>query len=485
MKKSRYPLFFLAALVFVTLFSRSTSFLYAFEGADPAIFKQLGLAILRGKTLYIDYFDNKGCLLYFLHALGLGLGGNTALLLMQALSLTVTMVIWDKILALYQNRRGRLLGLGIAMLLLMCFYGAGDQTQEWCLPYISYPLLLFLRAYKNDTELLPRQLFSVGLCFGVITFIQLNNASAFLGFVAFLWISQLMRKDFRKLLQGVGYFLLGWLLIAIPCVAYFYLKAGWHGVYEMVYASYLSNFEYMGVQQHPHWSHWLPYTVFLVSMIAFLVLSWRKQKELLIPGLISCLFFVVSFGSLCNAFYLMALVPLCVVLLATTRLSATAIPALGSALFMGSVVLFHVVNDLVLQNEKEVAIYNDFHHCVESIPEAERDSIYNYNLFWNGYSMMQHEGLLQCNRVSLAMNINNLPTLMKEETSKPMAPPKWMLITFERFYYKEDVYFILDNYELECDFQYDSRYLEKPPVGQSFQVCLYRRKNLSELKNEN
>ena len=63
--------FFLVSFVFVTLFSRSTSFLYLYEGGDPSIFKQMGLAILRGKTMYIDYFDNKGCLLYFIQALGL------------------------------------------------------------------------------------------------------------------------------------------------------------------------------------------------------------------------------------------------------------------------------------------------------------------------------------------------------------------------------------------------------------------------------
>ena len=62
-----YPLLlFLASFVFVTLFSRATSFLYVFEGADPSVFKQMGLAVLRGKTLYIDYFDNKGCILYFI-----------------------------------------------------------------------------------------------------------------------------------------------------------------------------------------------------------------------------------------------------------------------------------------------------------------------------------------------------------------------------------------------------------------------------------
>jgi hypothetical protein len=110
-----YPLLlFLISFVFVVLFSRSTSFLYVFEGGDPSVFKQMGRAVLKGKILYIDYFDNKGCLLYFIHALGLGLGGNFALLFMQACTLTVTLSIWDKMLALYHNQRQRMICLGIA-----------------------------------------------------------------------------------------------------------------------------------------------------------------------------------------------------------------------------------------------------------------------------------------------------------------------------------------------------------------------------------
>ena len=138
-----YPLLlFFVSFIFVMLFSRSTSFLYLYEGGDPSIFKQMGLAILRGKTMYIDYFDNKGCLLYFIQALGLWLGGNFYILLMQVLSLTITLIIWDKMLALYRNERQRLICIIASLVILLCFYSAGDQSQEWCLPLISYPLLV-------------------------------------------------------------------------------------------------------------------------------------------------------------------------------------------------------------------------------------------------------------------------------------------------------------------------------------------------------
>ena len=314
-----YPLLlFLVSFVFVVLFSRSTSFLYVFEGADPSIFKQMGRALLKGKIMYIDYFDNKGCLLYFIHALGLWIGGDFALLLMQVLSLTATLLIWDKMLALFRNEKERVLGLGVALVLLMCFYGAGDQTQEWCLPFISYPLLIYFRAYKSKTEIRPLQMSVIGICFGVITFIQINNACAFLGFIIYIWIVYLLKKDFKKLLSSIMCFVIGWGIIGLLCVSYFYFKAGWHGVYEMVYASFLSNFEYIGIQKHRQWFYWLPYLLFVFSFICIQISVLGDEKNLFVPILISTLLFILTFGKLCNSFYLIAILPLYIIALSKT-----------------------------------------------------------------------------------------------------------------------------------------------------------------------
>lgn len=481
MKRFRGWWFLLVSFLFVTLFSRATSFLYVFEGADPSIFKQMGLALLRGKVLYVDYFDNKGCLLYFIHALGLGLGGDFCILLMQALSLTVTLVIWDKLLALGKNLRQRNLCLGIALLLLACFYGAGDQTQEWCLPWISYPLLVFVRAYRNKSEITSGQWMLTGLCLGVITFIQVNNACAFLGFVLYYWIQCLSGKAFRPLFRSVGCFAAGWLMVAVPCVLYFYVKDGGHGVYEMVYATFLSNLEYIGVQHWVQWFHGVPYLLFLLAFLALNLVMLRRQKGLLVPFLIAWVLFVGTFGRLCNNFYLIAILPLCVVSMTVLdfvrkkRIKVALIALLmGCSVFMGSIAFFHVINDLVLQNEKEVAIYEDFHRCIANIPENERDSIYNYNLFWHGTGMMEHERLLQSNRVLYTYLAFQLPTLRKEET-ETIILPKWIMVSFEMPLFESDARFILENYELVCQFHYDRLYLRRPRIGNEFTVSFFRR----------
>ena len=141
---------------------------------------------------------------------------------------------------------------------------------------------------------------------------------------------------------------------------------------------------------------------------------------------------------------------------------------------MGSIVFFHLVNDLILRNEKEKTIYTHFERCINDIPAIERDSIFNYNLFWHGYNMMEHQELLQCNRVSLAFN---LPSLMKEESEKPLSMPKWIMVSFELGIYDYDIHFIRNNYELVHQFHYDRLYFQHPKIGKSFNVCFFRRKD--------
>lgn len=481
--KYYHLLLFFVSFVFVTLFSRSTSFLYVYEGGDPAIFKQMGLALLRGKVLFVDYFDNKGCILYFIQAFGLWLGGDFFILLMQAISLTITLVIWDKMLTLYHNEKGRFICLAIALLLLLCFYDDGDMSEEWCLPFASYPLLVYFRFIKLNKETKPFEWLVIGLCFGIIAFIRVNNSVPFLGSIAYLLFVFLLKKDYGKLFINLACFIVGLSIIAGFCILYFYLKAGWNGVDEMVYASFISNFDYLVVKGWRQFYFYIFYFLFLSLCILQQIINSRNDKEILIPTLISYALFIVTFGiRRCFTHYLMALLPLLVVLLMTinnekkNRIAFIA-TLLVAALFYLPIPLAFAVNDLVLKNDKYSVIYNDFHHCIEDIPKEERDSIFNYNLYGNGAGLMQHEKLIQCNRVFFSSFLFNYKRLKEEEAKKPPYLPKWIMVSWERFFNDSDARFIIENYDLYCEFCHDRMYLNKPKLGQKFQVYLYRRKD--------
>ena len=89
--------------------------------------------------------------------------------------------------------------------------------------------------------------------------------------------------------------------------------------------------------------------------------------------------------------------------------------------------------------------------------------------------MMEHEHLLQCNRVLFSMLVFSLPTLWKEETEGTFYPPKWILVSFNKYIKNDDAYFIIENYKLLYTFHYDKRSFKKLRFGDEFDVYLYRR----------
>lgn len=479
-----YPLLlFFVSFLFVTLFSRSTSFLYFYEGFDAAIFKQMGLAVLHGKTLYVDYFDNKGCLLYLLQALGLYLGGNFAIVLMQTLSLTLTLLIWDKTIAYFRDGRSRLACLAVALFLVLCFYDGGDLSEEWCLPFASYPVLLYFRQLKTNKEIKKTEMLAIGVCFGIIAFIRINNASALLGFVFYLFLSYLAKKDFKKFFSNALLFFLGAALVTGLCILYFYLKAGSHGVDEMLYGTFLSYFEYFNYRIPKTVSHYVLYILFLTLCISLLCINNLKQKEILLPVLFSYAIFIVSSGTRCFTHYLQATLPLLVVVVMTldlgkhrkANLTLALIALLPLSVYLVRPVVFFF-NDVVLGKEPFKNSYGEFHRCIEGIPAAERDSIYNYNLSGIGAGMMQHEGLLQCNRVLFSPFAFHLPTLHNEEVAKPFGLPKWIMVSAENGLDKTDAEMIFENYEMKYSFVHNALYVKGLDFGERHTVYFYCRK---------
>jgi hypothetical protein len=94
-----------------------------------------------------------------------------------------------------------------------------------------------------------------------------------------------------------------------------------------------------------------------------------------------------------------------------------------------------------------------------------------------GAGMMQHEGLLQCNRVLFSPFVFHLPTLHHEEVSKPFIKPKWILISGDKSFDQDDVLFIQENYDLIDYFVHNTQYIKGLDIGEVSTVCFYRRKD--------
>ena len=69
-------LFLLSALAGVALFTESTSPLFSGWGYDSAMFQTMGKYWAEGYLPYVDLYDHKGPMIFFLNALGYALNGR-------------------------------------------------------------------------------------------------------------------------------------------------------------------------------------------------------------------------------------------------------------------------------------------------------------------------------------------------------------------------------------------------------------------------
>ena len=96
-----------ASTVFILLFSYSTSPLYPYYyGTDSAQFLTIGKAWALGKIPYIDVFDHKGPLIFFIDMLGFliswgGVKQTIGIMIIQIVFMSFTLIATNQIVKLY------------------------------------------------------------------------------------------------------------------------------------------------------------------------------------------------------------------------------------------------------------------------------------------------------------------------------------------------------------------------------------------------
>ena len=204
----KYALLFVLALITALAFSTSTSPIYSGQdGFDSAVFKTMGLAVWEGKTPYVDIFDHKGPMLYFINALGMGmLPGNWGVFVLQIFSLFfVFLCVWQSVRLFLSSRLSAVL-IALGVLLLFVSMQGGNLCEEWELLAIApalYASLLFLRS-----DFSRRRVWGTGLALGMAVafcfFIRPNDAVSMPGGMAFgLFLFLLAEKRYKALLPLV------------------------------------------------------------------------------------------------------------------------------------------------------------------------------------------------------------------------------------------------------------------------------------------
>jgi len=215
------------SILSLTLVSKCSPLYAINDWYDPNCFYTVGKGIVRGLVPYRDLAEQKGPLVYFLHALAFLIDGQSMLgvFLFEIISSTVTLYFIYKIARLYVSERQAML---LLPLWALCVYSSvsffkGDSVEEFCLPILTVGLYHLLK--YSAREMPARWVLLAGVMAGCVLWMKFT----LLGF----WLAWLILALWRPLRAGevgrcfarLGWFLLGMLIATAPWLVYF----GIHG----------------------------------------------------------------------------------------------------------------------------------------------------------------------------------------------------------------------------------------------------------------
>ena len=298
---------FLFAVLVISLFS-TCSFLYPLNPWDDAnVYMTIGNAMLSGKELYVDIFDHKGPMLFFMHeaAAVLSRSNFVGIYLME--------IVCCFCYLLYSLRTMRLFSSSSFTLPLTCllgvmtyssdFFSYGDSVEEFSLPFLAQCLYYMLRFVKDRYVPNRWQSFIMGLGLAFIFWMKFNLLFFYFGAILALAFIAWRNRQWEDLRHVVRWVIVGVAAVTIPVLGYFAV----HGTLDALWESYfvVNIFHYHGAGTNGEPDFWwfplVKLAIWAVLMLPLIFLRVRWEVKLLVFGTYGIL--LLSFATLTVQFY--------------------------------------------------------------------------------------------------------------------------------------------------------------------------------------
>ena len=442
------------ALVFILIYSPSTSPLYVYEGFDSCTFKTIGIGILEGKIPYTDLFDHKGPILFWLNALGL-LCGRVGLFSLEVIFFSAMLVCAYRIARLYTNESKAFAASLLTLIPTIDFITEGNQCEIYMLPFIALSLYMALRYTTGRMPSHPLiYSFFYGIAFAIIFFIRPNDAVSHVGVIMFgIFLLMLNQKEYGNAIANAIAFVGGALVVTIPILLYFYAIGS---LGDMLYGMIGYNLQYSSESGLNEGS----IGILLIPIIIYggtIFLSRRNDRNswfIFIPSLI---FTLILIGKRDYYHYLLPTLPMfCIFTSKCLNIGYTKVIAGISLLFAIFSVRQHVMLFKCASQRSEMSeLYRQTRELFQMVPESERSQIWNHNLYQllcekspHVYSMTgiwSNAGVSPANRIFIPFH----RCRFGKEASLSENTPKWLLATETAIVENVlDEQFLKDNYRV-------------------------------------
>lgn len=271
----RFGVFFLLNSLFFLLVPSISTPLNPTSCFDYDKFMVMGQGWLNGLIPGKDLFDNKGPVTYFFQMAALATGtGKWGIWILEVLWGTWTCGLLYRIGNAMKCRRAiNLAAIMIFFMLSVYYIDGGNRVEEWSLPFLCLPLYYCI-ASQSPQKIPVNHIFIIGLCFGIIVLIRLNNTAIILGLGIAQAIAMGCLKHFRQLMTQASWFVAGASVVIIPFAIYFW---AFDALHDEIFCAYTYNFFYVG-NWHDEYSL-LQNSICLIPVVIAITLSMTSLNH--------------------------------------------------------------------------------------------------------------------------------------------------------------------------------------------------------------
>ena len=218
-KKINYLVIILSAFVIVTV-STTCSFLYKYHSwGDSNIFFTIGKSMLSGIMPYRDLFDQKGPIVFMMHALASMISYKSffGVYVLQLINGFVYLLFVYKTNCLLFKKNNYLNTILLGVLTYTALaYSSGDSVEEFSLAILMYAIYVAVKHSVNNTIPSRMELIMIGITSGLIFWMKYTIIGFYLGWIVIPIYKEIQNKQIKRLLINIGYIALGVLITTIP-----------------------------------------------------------------------------------------------------------------------------------------------------------------------------------------------------------------------------------------------------------------------------
>ena len=453
------PLAFFACFIFDTYLNP----LLINSGDDCSVFLQMGLAISKGEIPYVDLFDHKGILLYWIQALGIFVSkGHWGVFGLALINLSLCIFIWFKTSRLFVSPKRSWLVVAVLVLIFGVFSDRGNNPEEWALLYVSFCNYLFLRIIVLNRNVTYLECLTIGACLGILFFIKLNSTAPILCSCLILAYLYIKTKQYKELFYSTTYVFIGGILILAIVTLTFGIVYGFSYIYDLYYGTILFNLEYVANAGNGSILD-IPLLIFILCFVICFSIN-RKGNDIIFQYTIMayCLLCLTLSKAYFYHYFIVSipiLLPLVSLILASNHFSflyskifrwryVLACVAIFSFVFV-SILVKPKIEDAIKRGEVYERGYHDFYSRYQSLSEDEKENIWNYNARFNGLNALYTINAVQMNRIILPSQLQVSSTLLEKAELREKKPLRILIDEKGKWYRPSDSAFVKNNYYVE------------------------------------